>query len=321
MSPGLTGKVVEYSPYRDSMVFDENGCGMYENYFTYKPFISLMVQLEMNNQRYKQFMEQIEFMMGRMKLDGLYIDQFQPHTIGGFTENKWDGCTVELNEDGTIKRKRYSYAITGAPARAAVIKAIRDRGGIVVTNGQPASREEQGSGVLAFQEMENDDVNPLKFMDRKPPECSWQTVSHLGSPIGLGIRPRRYRDAGATPEMYPQMLTKGIITALRNSVLYYYYTLDIKDSGPAKGSTAICDNMFPFTPEELHEGWLKGKERTITAVSGKFPVNGQNRPQVMYFDKKGFEQPNNFAVTGTPGNWIVDVKLNDWNEVAIMIAR
>jgi hypothetical protein len=97
--------------------------------------------------------------------------------------------------------------------------------------------------------------------------------------------------------------------------------VDVTPEGPTKGSTAICENMFPFTTEELHDGWIKGKERTITAISGKFPVNGQNKPQVLYFDKKGFEQPNNFAVTGEPGNWMVDVKLNDWNEVAIMIAR
>ena len=46
-----------------------------------------------------------------------------------------------------------------------------------------------------------------------------------------------------------------------------------------------------------------------------------SRMYTKYFDKKGFEHPNNFAVTGEPGNWIVDVKLNDWNEVAIMIAK
>ena len=79
--------------------------------------------------------------------------------------------------------------------------------------------------------------------------------------------------------------------------------------------------MFPFTPEELHDGWIKGKERTITAISGKFPVNGQSKPQILYFDKKGFEKSNNFAVTGEPGNWMVDIKLDDWNEVAIMIAK
>jgi len=266
-------------------------------------------------------MRQIDFMMGKLGFNGIYIDQFQPYIIGGFSENRWDGYTVELAADGSIKRKRYSYAITGAPARAKIVRTVRERGGIVVTNGQPMSREEQNTGVFAFQEMENDDVNPLKFMDSKPPECPWQVISHLGSPIALGIRPRKYKSVGATPEMYPQMTTKGVITALRNSVLFYYYTIDVTTSGPAAGSTALVENLFPFTTEELHEGWLKGKERTITAISGKFPVNGQKQPKILYFDCKGSPKKADFVISGTPGNWVVDVKLDDWNEVAIMVAQ
>jgi len=310
-----------YSPYRDSVIRDANGNAMYENYYGKAPYVNLMVQPEIGNHRYKTFMDQIDFMMNDLGMNGIYIDQFQPYIIGGFSENRWDGYTVELAADGSIKRKRYSYALTGAPARANIIKTVRDRGGVVITNGQPMSKEEQSTGVFAFQEMENNPVNPLNFLEVKPPECSWQTISHLGSPIALGIRPRRYVKAGAKPEQFAQMQTKGIITALRNGLVYYYYTVDVTESGPAKGSQAICDNMFPFTPEELHDGWVKGKERTITAISGVFPVNGQSRPKVLYFDKKGFEQPNEFAVSGEPGNWLVEVKLNDWNEVAIMVAQ
>ncbi|MBE6369651.1 MAG: hypothetical protein E7056_05765 [Lentisphaerae bacterium] len=321
MDKETTGLFDAYSPYRDSVIRDEHGNAMYENYYASAPHVNLMVQPEIGNHRYKTFMAQIDFMMNDLGLNGIYIDQFQPYIIGGFSEDRWDGYTVELSEDGSIKRKRYSYALTGAAARGNIIKTVRDRGGVVVTNGQPMSREEQNTGVFAFQEMENNSVNPLNFLDVKPPECSWQTISHLGSPIALGIRPARYVKNGAKPEQFAQMQTKGIITALRNGLLFYYYTVNITDEGPAKGSQAICDNMFPFTPEELHDGWIKGKERTITAISGKFPVNGQEKPKVLYFDKKGFEQPNNFAVSGTPGNWIVEVKLNDWNEVAIMLAQ
>ncbi len=321
MSPETTKLFDAFSPYADSVIRDKDGNAMYENYYTQKPFVDLMVQPEIGNHRYQTFLRQIDLMTDKLGLNGVYIDQFQPYIIGGFSENRWDGHTVELAPDGSIRRKRYSYALTGAPARAAIIKKVRDKGGIVVTNGQPMSREEQNTGVFAFQEMENDDVNPLKFLDAKPPECKWQTISHLGSPIALGIRPRRYAAQGAQPEQYPRMLTKGIITALRNGLVYYYYTLDITADGPAAGSTAICDNMFPFTPEELHEGWVRGKERIVTAVSGRYTVAGAKAPRVLYFNERGFEQPNTFPVTGKPGDWTVEVKLNDWNEVAIIIVQ
>ncbi len=306
----------EFSPYRDSIIRDAAGNAMYENYYTSKPFVNLMVQPEIGNARYRRFFEQIDFLMDKVGMNGIYIDQFQPYTIGGTSENRWDGHTVELAADGTIARRRYSYAITGAPARAAIIKYVRDKGGIVVTNGQPSSREEQGDGRFAFQEMENDDVNPLKFLTVKPPECPWQVSSHLGTPIALGIRPRRYAAQGARPEQYAQMQTKGIITALRNGLVYYYYTPDITEE-----QAGICDNMFPFTPVELHEGYVVGRERTVTAVSGRYSMKGNRAPQILYFDCRGMLKPNSFPISGRPGDWVAEIRLDDWNEVAILIRQ
>ena len=55
--------------------------------------------------------------------------------------------------------------------------------------------------------------------------------------------------------------------------------------------------------------------------SGKFPVNGQKQPKILYFDCKGSMKKADFVISGTPGTWFVEVKLDDWNEVAIMIAQ
>ena len=40
--------------------------------------------------------------------------------------------------------------------------------------------------------------------------------------------------------------------------------------------------MFPFTPVELHAGWLVGRERILTAVSGEFGWRGE-KPDVDVF--------------------------------------
>ena len=141
MSKETTRLFDEFSPYRDRIIRNASGNAMYENYYVTKPFINMMVQPEVGNERYRDFMRQFDLMMGKLGFSGIYIDQFQPYIIGGFSENRWDGYTVELAADGSIKRKRYSYAITGAQARANIIKTVRDRGGVVVTNGQPMSRE------------------------------------------------------------------------------------------------------------------------------------------------------------------------------------
>ena len=292
---------------------------MFDNMYPNAPVINLMVQPELGNSRYKQMIEQIDFLMDKAGVDSIYIDQFQPYTKGGFSENRWDGRTVELAPDGSIKRYRYSYALTGATARAAIIKHITDKGGLVLTNGQSMSREEQGLFRLAFQEMENDSVNPLLFMDECPPEFRWQSISHLGCPVALGIRPRKYLNVKKRPNRAAEVLTKGVITALRNGLLYYVYIYDINTDGKSdSGSFDMIERMYPFTPVELNAGYLIGKERIITAVSRSFTVAGKQKPRCTHYNKRGIPAAADFVISGKPGAWQVEVKLRDWNEIAII---
>ena len=294
---------------------------MIDNYYVYKPIplINLMVQPERGNYRYRRFFEQIDFLMDKAGFDGVYIDQFIPYIVGGFSEDRWDGCTVTLDESGRIKSKRYSYAITGAPARADIVKHVIQKGGYVITNGHPVSREEQNAGVLSFQEMENDLINPVFFMDQKPPECRWQAAGHLATPIILGLRPNLHQQSVTDGrDRRAEILTKGIITALRNGQLHYYYSTEIPQTGPYAGGFELGNRMFPFTPVELHEGYLIGKERTITAISGVYTVGGKKAPLIRRFNLFGNPAEADCKVSGSPGSWQVECKLNDWNEVVVI---
>lgn len=310
----------------DSMLRDKAGNAIIDTYYGYskKPWFNLMVQPEEGNRRFAQMLAQIDFLMDECGFDGIYIDQFQPSPRDGFREDRSDGYTVELAPNGTVARTRYSYAITGASARGAILRHIAEKGGIVLTNGQPSTREERESGVLCFQEMENDPVNPLDYMDRKPPEFPWETVSHLGTPVTLGLRPVRLQSASAEPSRWGEIINKGIITALRNGSLYYYYGTEMLPNGktPPAGSYELGNRMFPFTPRELHEGWVYGDERLITAVSGTFRLHGANRPLCYRFDRLGLPTDEKMpTVTGEPENWSVEVKIDDWNETAVLVVQ
>jgi len=319
LSKELTARLDAVTPLKDSIIRSADGRAMFDNMYPNAPVINLMVQPELGNSRYKQMIEQIDFLMDKAGVDSIYIDQFQPYTKGGFSENRWDGRTVELAPDGSIKRYRYSYALTGATARAAIIKHITDKGGLVLTNGQSMSREEQGLFRLAFQEMENDSVNPLLFMDECPPEFRWQSISHLGCPVALGIRPRKYLNVKKRPNRAAEVLTKGVITALRNGLLYYVYIYDINTDGKSdSGSFDMFERMYPFTPVELNAGYLIGKERIITAVSRSFTVAGKQKPRCTHYNKRGIPAAADFVISGKPGAWQVEVKLRDWNEIAII---
>ena len=84
------------------------------------------------------------------------------------------------------------------------------------------------------------------------------------------------------------------------------------------GGYEISNLMFPFTPVELHEGYLIGKERTIAAISGTYTVSGAKAPRISCFDIFGNPTAANCKVTGTANNWQAECKLKDWNEVVII---
>ena len=323
-----TEKIDAVSELSDSILRDADGRAMLDTYYIYtyskRPSVNLMVQPEEGNRRFADMLDQVDFLLDRCGFDGIYFDQFQPSPRDGFRDDRWDGRTVELAPDGSIARRRYSYAITGVSARAALLRRVAEKGGFSLTNGQATTRAEREAGVLSFQEMENDPVNPLEYMDGKPPEFPWQTVSHLGTPIVLGIRPQRLEPADAKPSHWPEIINKSIITGLRNGVVYYYYGTEMLPNGetPPDGSYELCNLMFPFTPRELHEGWVYGKERLVTAVSGTFVVDGEGRPDVFRFDRAARPVVDNLpTVTGVPGRWTVEVRLDDWNETAVIVLR
>jgi len=313
-------------PWRDSVLRTEDGRIIVDTYYPgYLPnkadLFNLLVYVRDGNYRYRLFLDQIDFAMDQIGFNGVYIDQFSQE--GGFyrrdrfTYDGWDGHTVDLDSQGRIQRKRTDCNLVGATARAKILKHILSKGGRVVTNGQSTVRETRGLPVYAFQEMENDPVNPLDYLDQKPPIFYWQARGHLACPLILGLRPVRYGEAGK--EHWAEMIIKGVITALRNGVLYYYYTSTIPASGPGAGEYGPLNHMFPFTPIELHEGWLVGEERIITCVTGSYHWPHKGKPRCLLFDLHGRKKQHAFSIRpSTAGGWDVTIQLNDWNEIAVI---
>lgn len=322
LTPELTKKLDAATPFADSLLRDKDGNAMIDTHYVYekKPWINLMPQPEEGNYRFKHMMDQIRFVTEEVGFEGVYIDQFNPTFKDGVSYNRWDGYSIKMDKTGKITEKMYNYAITGATARMKLVKSVTSKGGDVLTNGHPVTREEQSSGRLSFAEMENDACNPIPFMDKKPPEMRYQAMGHLASPIILNLRPHRYTDDMTQRAV---IMTKGLIIALRNGVLPYYYGTDIATSGPGAGGFEIANWMFPFTPVKLGEGVLVGKERTLVCVSGTYKVGGANRPSVAHFDDHSLEikDTNAFTISGEPGNWTVDVKLKDWCEIASIVVN
>ncbi len=305
--------VLDKTKYADSLIRDANGNALIGTYYVKYPYINLLVRLDLNNYRYKTLCGQIDYMLDDVKADGVYLDMFVPARLyRDISYDKWDGHSVELDDKGNIKQKFYNYALTGSTARAAILKRVLAKGKLIMTNGQPVTRETQGLPVLRFTEGESDHFNPMDFIDKKPPIFKCQTMCQLGCPMILGQRIGYAKWYGS--EDQGRNFTKSIITALRNGLLYCYYT------NFPKGKVAYgpVNHMFPFTPVELHEGYLIGKERIITCVSGKYVWQHTGKPKCFYFDCRGFDKPVNFKMTKKENQWEIDVTLNDWNEIAVI---
>jgi hypothetical protein len=296
-----------------------------DTYYAQDPRLNLMVYPARGNARQKLFLDQIDFLMDQVGFNGIYIDQFSL-AWGGMdrmdrmdrrTLDNWDGHTVDIDEKtGRISRRYTDCALVGAAARAEVLSYILDKGGHVVVNSFPCVRETQALPVFRFAEMENDPIDPLDYMKGKPPVFPSQAKGHLASPIILGLRPGRWGSKGK--DHWAELITKGVLTALRNGLLYYYYTGDIPGTGPGCGDYGPVNHMFPFTPVELHSGWLVGRERIITCLSGTYEWKHAQPPVLHRFNLTGREVPHGFSLARQGDQWLVKVTLNDWNELAVL---
>lgn len=319
-------KMLELTPYADSLIRGARGEVMYDTCYACYPYINLMVQPEDGNSRFRLFEDQFRFLLDDLGLDGVYIDQFQAFGFTGYSEDKWDGYSIQLADNGTIARKRYQYGITGSVGRSKLVRQVVDRGKLVLVNGQSMTKEEQNDGRIAFQEMENDSVvsRIRDYLGKKPPVSIGQTMSHLGTPLALMQRTGWYASDTEIPNRRAEVMVKGITWAARNGLLPCFYNDDgyngvFPTEGPYSGSVDVMNHLFPFTPVRIDEGTLIGKERTFTILSGTYTVEGNNPPILYYYDYRGNPLPtDNFSVTGTPGCWQVSFTLDDWNEMAVI---
>ena len=312
-------------PWKDSVLRATGGRIIvdtyYEGYHKNKnDLFNLLLYLRDGNHRFQFFMDQIDFCLDTLGFDGIYIDQFSQ---AGSLDRKdrcsydrWDGHTVDIGPNGRITGTRTDCNLIGATARARILERIFAKGGKVVINGQSTVRETRSLPAWRFQEMDNDNVNPLDFLHEKPSIYYWQARGLLGCPLILGVRPVRYGEAGR--KHWAEAITKGVITALRNGVLYYYYTSTIPASGPGAGGYGPVNHMFPFTPVELHAGWLVGRERIITCVSRTFFWPGETKPTLVRFNLKGLPMTADFSVRKVAKGWRVEIALDDWNEIAVI---
>ncbi len=307
--------VIDATPWRDSVFRDEKGNAVIDLHYAgaYKDGgVNLKVFPTLNNYWFGKFNEMIDFLLEDCGMDGIYIDSFSYYHSR--TYDRWDGHSVDIDPNtGTIKSKYSRLGLLTAPARRQWVKRITDRGKICYVNGKRSTEELQDTSQIGYMEAEwtfNPAVEPLS--------AARAAKAQLSAPLALGVRPQRYPEHKT---QYAEVIHKAVIAYLRHGVLYCHYTSEIPPPDqPGGGEYGILNHMFPFTPVELHEGWLVGKERIITAVSGTFTWPGARKPDCRRFDLRGLQQEGGFEFERNAAGWQVTVSLNDWRETAVIQA-
>ena len=168
--------------------------------------------------------------------DGLYWDEMENVSYGYpyITYAIPDGvsCLVDP-KTYTIQREIGVTTILGETHRIAVIDRVRKLGGTLMGNGPTTTKDLLAKQVQRMVEIQHND--------------SWAYEGNLDTPLGYASS---------------RMDFGNVTRALKMATLLVGTRLDYPYE--------ISRYLFPFTPMELHHGYLKGRERIITLHSGRY---------------------------------------------------
>ena len=189
----------------------------------------------------------IDKILDEIGADGLYIDEFSWSKVK-YVYNTLDGCSADIDTaTHRIKRLKGSAALLSRDYRAHHVTRVLDRGRPLIINGQPQTRTLRRLKFQAFVETGSGPANCMR--------------THLYSPVILGDH--------LTEDTYKEIY-QNMLMGLDHGCLYAYYYIRFLPN------TTLAEHMYPFTPIELHEGYVIGKERILTNRSGLFGWGDQS---------------------------------------------
>lgn len=233
----------------------------------------------------KAMLDVVDRYVDDIGVDGLYWDEMEGTGYGAplVTHNVHDGVSCVLDpKTYTVVRKVGVTTLLGEAHRLAVIDRVCQKGGTLMGNGPTCTRALLQKQVQRMVEVQHNDY--------------WCYQGNLDTPIGYAS----WRtDFG------------NWTRALRMATLLVGTRYDYEHE--------ISPYAFPFTPIELHYGYLLGKERIITLHSGSYGWPDDTSLVVCHrFDKDGKRHAADWPTTIVRSSTKTDVKLDD-GEVAVLV--
>ena len=240
--------------FRDSWLTDREGNHLATDWGLGGPLTYSMVAT-LNDSFGRAMLAAVDPYLDETHSDGLYWDEMEGVCYGVppivYTQLDGHSCLLDPKRY-TIEREVGMLPLLCESQLLAVIKRVRGRGGILMGNGPPFTRALLATRMPRMVETQHNDY--------------WCYEGNLGPPLG-------YIDWASSFE--------AIVRVLRMACLPHGTNLNVEGD-------EITRHLFPFTPIELHAGYMLGQERIITLHSGNYGWPGQKvLVRVYHFDKDG----------------------------------
>lgn len=230
--------------------------------------------------------------MDEMKLDGLYWDEMDNNTYGRprITYNNFDGHSCQLDpKTWTIVREIGIAPLMSAAFRKAVIRHIQQRDGVILGNTPTGFLSELHTDINRMVEIQNNDVTHYQ--------------GNLETPLGYIGTHHSWSD---------------FLRALNFAMLPIPIMPRDKTGAYINLDSDILSHLFPFTPIELHAGYLLGKERIIVTHDGNYGWQDDSSLIISrHFDGEGKLTDDHFATQITSKDARTKVLLGE-NEAAVL---
>jgi len=272
--------------YEDSRMLDPSGrhsmYGNPENYFSaerrargwaFYPYYPTL-----DNTFGQAMIDSVDVMMDEIGTDGVFADGLlsgygAQGTYQGFTYDRWDGHCVEIDTGTkTISKKMGSVFLLARDVVIAYVRKINAKGGRVIVNEMGLTPRSFCRENTWFNAETNDGDHRCAQIYLAP------TIIGLADPEKSANERDVYNDIRGK-------LAWGALYA------YYYWSCRYTH----RMITAV---MYPITVEEIHPGYIKGKERLITMNSGVYGWPGDSDLHFAHLaDGRGVLVPPNFLTT------------------------
>ncbi|MCC6695255.1 MAG: LamG domain-containing protein [Candidatus Hydrogenedentes bacterium] len=206
----------------------------------------------------KALLDSVDVMMDEMGAEGVFSDGFLFGYGAEYTYDRWDGHSADIDPaTHLITRRKASVMLITQEAMAAWCRKIWGKGGVVIANGVVPTRSLCALPVITDKEVtEGPDVALLP------------TPVTLGNPAVCDSEEGVYKD---------------VLSKLRWGNLYFYY-----NEPAALAYESVPKRMYPITVQEVHAGYVKGKERLVTMHSGLYGWMGDRDLHLAYrYDGRG----------------------------------